>query len=73
MSFVLQTPTLNPFSKKKVKSKKIMCNYCSFCFSFPYPCVAKPMSVADNFITYVQMMNVYFIVKNTFYIVNEIL
>ena len=31
------------------------------------------MSVADNFITYVQMMNVYFIVKNTFYIVNEIL
>ena len=31
------------------------------------------MSVADNFITYVQMMNVYFIVKNTFYIFDEIL
>ena len=31
------------------------------------------MSVADNFITYVQMMNIYFIVKNTFYIFDEIL
>ena len=31
------------------------------------------MSVADNFITYGQMMNFYFIVKNTFYIVDEIL
>ena len=31
------------------------------------------MSVANNLITYVQMMNVYFIVKYTFYIVDEIL
>ena len=31
------------------------------------------MSVADNFITYVQIMNIYFIVKNTFYIFDEIL
>ena len=31
------------------------------------------MGIADNFITYVQMVNVYFIVKNTFYIADEIL
>ena len=50
-----------------------MCNCSSFCFIFPYPFVAKTMSIANNFITYMQMVNVYFIVKNTFYIADEIL
>ena len=57
MSCVIQPPALNPFSRKKVKSKKVLGNYCSFCFVLPYPCIAKTMNVADNFITYMQMMN----------------
>ena len=66
MTFVLQTPALNPFSRKKLTPKKIMRNNKSFCFIFSYPLITKTARIPNNFIVNVRVMDVNFIVNNTF-------
>ena len=69
---VPQTPVLNPFSRKKTKPEKIICNCSNFCFIFFYTFVTKTMCIPNNFIPYVRVMEVNFILNNVFYIVYKI-